>query len=161
MDIFRLLYSEPAVRLMQMIHPALAKGLLTGSSSTLAQVLCSCISLSVSPTGISQSRISHWLLQQGSDLSEQKKRAFYRWYQLEKTNPGKQTKVKTLLPFPPNQTFCPAAVSLVGSLHRASDGVGTQPKFSPWEGMVGGMRRDSSKAVKELRPLYKRGCILK
>ncbi|XP_018425590.1 PREDICTED: homeobox-containing protein 1 isoform X2 [Nanorana parkeri] len=39
-------------------------------------------------TGISQSRISHWLLQQGSDLSEQKKRAFYRWYQLEKTSPG-------------------------------------------------------------------------
>lgn len=39
-------------------------------------------------TGISQSRISHWLLQQGSDLSEQKKRAFYRWYQLEKSNPG-------------------------------------------------------------------------
>ncbi|XP_066531703.1 homeobox-containing protein 1a isoform X2 [Hoplias malabaricus] len=39
-------------------------------------------------TGISQSRISHWLLQQGSDLSEQKKRAFYRWYQLEKTTPG-------------------------------------------------------------------------
>ncbi|XP_050008261.1 homeobox-containing protein 1 isoform X6 [Alexandromys fortis] len=39
-------------------------------------------------TGISQSRISHWLLQQGSDLSEQKKRAFYRWYQFEKTNPG-------------------------------------------------------------------------
>uniref|UniRef100_H3D2X4 Homeobox-containing protein 1 n=1 Tax=Tetraodon nigroviridis TaxID=99883 RepID=H3D2X4_TETNG len=39
-------------------------------------------------TGISQSRISHWLLQQGSDLSEQKKRAFFRWYQLERTNPG-------------------------------------------------------------------------
>ncbi|KAM6943626.1 homeobox-containing protein 1-like [Xenentodon cancila] len=39
-------------------------------------------------TGISQSRISHWLLQQGSDLSEQKKRAFFRWYQLEKTSPG-------------------------------------------------------------------------
>ncbi|XP_030627773.1 homeobox-containing protein 1 isoform X2 [Chanos chanos] len=39
-------------------------------------------------TGISQSRISHWLLQQGSDLSEQKKRAFYRWYLLEKTTPG-------------------------------------------------------------------------
>ncbi|XP_051775295.1 homeobox-containing protein 1 isoform X1 [Erpetoichthys calabaricus] len=39
-------------------------------------------------TGISQSRISHWLLQQGSDLSEQKKRAFYRWYQLEKHSPG-------------------------------------------------------------------------
>uniref|UniRef100_A0A3Q2YJ95 Homeobox-containing protein 1 n=1 Tax=Hippocampus comes TaxID=109280 RepID=A0A3Q2YJ95_HIPCM len=39
-------------------------------------------------TGISQSRISHWLLQQGSDLSEQKKRAFFRWYQLEKSSPG-------------------------------------------------------------------------
>ncbi|KAK6294882.1 hypothetical protein J4Q44_G00341080 [Coregonus suidteri] len=39
-------------------------------------------------TGISQSRISHWLLQHGSDLSEQKKRAFYQWYQLEKTTPG-------------------------------------------------------------------------
>lgn len=42
----------------------------------------------LAPPGISQSRISHWLLQQGSDLSEQKKRAFFRWYQLEKTNPG-------------------------------------------------------------------------
>ncbi|XP_028257302.1 homeobox-containing protein 1-like isoform X2 [Parambassis ranga] len=39
-------------------------------------------------TGISQSRISHWLLQHGSDLSEQKKRAFFRWYLLEKTSPG-------------------------------------------------------------------------
>ncbi|KAM6965756.1 homeobox-containing protein 1 isoform 2-T4 [Aplochiton taeniatus] len=39
-------------------------------------------------TGISQSRISHWLLQHSSDLSEQKKRAFYRWYMLEKTTPG-------------------------------------------------------------------------
>lgn len=43
------------------------------------------------PPGISQSRISHWLLQQGSDLSEQKKRAFFRWYQLEKSNPGNAT----------------------------------------------------------------------
>ncbi|XP_051919403.1 homeobox-containing protein 1-like isoform X2 [Hippocampus zosterae] len=39
-------------------------------------------------TGISQSHISHWLLQQGSDLSEQKKRAFFRWYQLEKSSPA-------------------------------------------------------------------------
>ncbi len=44
-----------------------------------------------SSSGISQSRISHWLLQQGSDLSEQKKRAFFRWYQLEKTSPGNST----------------------------------------------------------------------
>lgn len=47
--------------------------------------------VSVCRAGISQSRISHWLLQQGSDLSEQKKRAFYRWYQLEKTTPGNAT----------------------------------------------------------------------
>lgn len=46
------------------------------------------ILLFIHGAGISQSRISHWLLQQGSDLSEQKKRAFFRWYQLEKTNPG-------------------------------------------------------------------------
>lgn len=46
-------------------------------------------------TGISQSRISHWLLQQGSDLSEQKKRAFYRWYQLEKTNPVTSMRINT------------------------------------------------------------------
>lgn len=47
-----------------------------------------CNSKSCCFAGISQSRISHWLLQHGSDLSEQKKRAFYRWYTLEKTTPG-------------------------------------------------------------------------
>lgn len=47
-----------------------------------------CNSMSGCFPGISQSRISHWLLQHGSDLSEQKKRAFYRWYTLEKTTPG-------------------------------------------------------------------------
>lgn len=47
-----------------------------------------CNLMSGSFPGISQSRISHWLLQHGSDLSEQKKRAFYRWYTLEKTTPG-------------------------------------------------------------------------
>ncbi|GCC26849.1 hypothetical protein chiPu_0005269 [Chiloscyllium punctatum] len=41
-------------------------------------------------TGISQSYISQWLLQQGLDMSEPKKRAFYRWYLLEKNSPGRQ-----------------------------------------------------------------------
>ncbi|XP_061560503.1 homeobox-containing protein 1 isoform X3 [Phycodurus eques] len=50
-------------------------------------------------TGISQSRISHWLLQHGSDLSEQKKRAFYRWYTLEKTTPGATLNMRPA-PFP-------------------------------------------------------------
>lgn len=78
------------------------------------------LSLFVSPAGISQSRISHWLLQQGSDLSEQKKRAFYRWYQLEKTNPGKQTQAAATVPSPLKPNFCPAAVSVVCSLCHGS-----------------------------------------
>ncbi|XP_077420672.1 homeobox-containing protein 1-like isoform X2 [Vanacampus margaritifer] len=49
-------------------------------------------------TGISQSRISHWLLQQGSDLSEQKKRAFFRWYQMEKSSPGATLAMHTSAP---------------------------------------------------------------
>ncbi|KAM9776626.1 homeobox-containing protein 1 isoform 1-T1 [Syngnathus typhle] len=39
-------------------------------------------------TGISQSYISQWLLQQGLEMSDSKRRAFYRWYLLERTNPG-------------------------------------------------------------------------
>ncbi|XP_042188855.1 homeobox-containing protein 1 isoform X1 [Callorhinchus milii] len=39
-------------------------------------------------TGMSRSFISQWLLQQGLDMSELKKRALYRWYLLEKTSPG-------------------------------------------------------------------------
>ncbi|XP_041664958.1 homeobox-containing protein 1 isoform X1 [Cheilinus undulatus] len=39
-------------------------------------------------TGISQSYISQWLLQQGLEMSDSKRRAFYRWYLLEKNNPG-------------------------------------------------------------------------
>ena len=52
----------------------------------------------LSSPGISQSRISLWLNQQGSDLSEQKKRAFVRWYQLEKTNPGDYSRFSTSNP---------------------------------------------------------------
>ncbi|XP_071230803.1 homeobox-containing protein 1-like isoform X1 [Salvelinus alpinus] len=39
-------------------------------------------------TGISQSYISQWLLQQGLEMSDSKRRSFYRWYLLEKSNPG-------------------------------------------------------------------------
>ncbi|KAJ8387492.1 hypothetical protein AAFF_G00155930 [Aldrovandia affinis] len=39
-------------------------------------------------TGISQSYISQWLLQQGLEMSDPKRRAFYRWYLLERNNPG-------------------------------------------------------------------------
>ncbi|KAJ7991842.1 hypothetical protein DPEC_G00288060 [Dallia pectoralis] len=39
-------------------------------------------------TGISQSYISQWLLQQGLEMSDTKRRAFYRWYLLERNNPG-------------------------------------------------------------------------
>lgn len=38
--------------------------------------------------GISQSYISQWLLQQGLEMSDSKRRAFYRWYLLERNNPG-------------------------------------------------------------------------
>uniref|UniRef100_A0A8C6M4H9 Zgc:91944 n=1 Tax=Nothobranchius furzeri TaxID=105023 RepID=A0A8C6M4H9_NOTFU len=42
-------------------------------------------------TGISQSYISQWLLQQGLEMSDSKRRAFYRWYLLERNNPGEST----------------------------------------------------------------------
>lgn len=38
--------------------------------------------------GISQSYISQWLLQQGLEMSDSKRRAFYRWYLLERNSPG-------------------------------------------------------------------------
>ncbi|XP_072121918.1 homeobox-containing protein 1a isoform X4 [Mobula birostris] len=39
-------------------------------------------------TGMSRSFISQWLLQQGLDMCEPKKRTLYRWYLLEKLSPG-------------------------------------------------------------------------
>ncbi|XP_072907926.1 homeobox-containing protein 1a isoform X2 [Hemitrygon akajei] len=39
-------------------------------------------------TGMSRSFISQWLLQQGLDICEPKKRTLYRWYLLEKMSPG-------------------------------------------------------------------------
>lgn len=68
-------------------------------------------------TGISQSRISHWLLQQGSDLSEQKKRAFFRWYQLEKSNPGATLAMRA----------APLALDDVMDWHQAPPSFGSAP----------------------------------
>ncbi|XP_020496284.1 homeobox-containing protein 1 isoform X4 [Labrus bergylta] len=48
-------------------------------------------------TGISQSYISQWLLQQGLEMSDSKRRAFYRWYLLEKNNPGATLSMRSLV----------------------------------------------------------------
>lgn len=50
--------------------------------------LCSFIYTHVFFVGISQSYISQWLLQQGLEMSDSKRRAFYRWYLLERNSPG-------------------------------------------------------------------------
>ncbi|MBN3292873.1 HMBX1 protein, partial [Polypterus senegalus] len=47
-------------------------------------------------TGISQSYISQWLLQQGLEMSDAKKRAFYRWYLLERNRPGATLSLRPL-----------------------------------------------------------------
>ncbi|XP_041089999.1 homeobox-containing protein 1 [Polyodon spathula] len=47
-------------------------------------------------TGISQSYISQWLLQQGLEMSDPKKRAFYRWYLLERSSPGATLSLRPL-----------------------------------------------------------------
>uniref|UniRef100_A0A3P8YRW8 Homeobox-containing protein 1 n=1 Tax=Esox lucius TaxID=8010 RepID=A0A3P8YRW8_ESOLU len=48
-------------------------------------------------TGISQSYISQWLLQQGLEMSDTKRRAFYRWYLLERNNPGATLSMRSLV----------------------------------------------------------------
>uniref|UniRef100_A0A8C6M7S9 Zgc:91944 n=1 Tax=Nothobranchius furzeri TaxID=105023 RepID=A0A8C6M7S9_NOTFU len=48
-------------------------------------------------TGISQSYISQWLLQQGLEMSDSKRRAFYRWYLLERNNPGATLSMRSLV----------------------------------------------------------------
>ncbi|KPP78208.1 hypothetical protein Z043_102296, partial [Scleropages formosus] len=48
-------------------------------------------------TGISQSYISQWLLQQGLEMSESKRRSFYRWYLLERNTPGSATSLRPLV----------------------------------------------------------------
>ncbi|XP_061123694.1 homeobox-containing protein 1 isoform X3 [Syngnathus typhle] len=48
-------------------------------------------------TGISQSYISQWLLQQGLEMSDSKRRAFYRWYLLERTNPGATLSMRSMV----------------------------------------------------------------
>ncbi|MBN3306371.1 HMBX1 protein, partial [Amia calva] len=48
-------------------------------------------------TGISQSYISQWLLQQGLEMSDPKRRAFYRWYLLERNSPGATLSLRPLV----------------------------------------------------------------
>ncbi|XP_041740091.1 homeobox-containing protein 1 isoform X3 [Coregonus clupeaformis] len=48
-------------------------------------------------TGISQSYISQWLLQQGLEMSDSKRRSFYRWYLLERNNPGATLSMRSLV----------------------------------------------------------------
>ncbi|KAJ8289383.1 hypothetical protein GJAV_G00000660 [Gymnothorax javanicus] len=48
-------------------------------------------------TGISQSYISQWLLQQGLEMSDSKRRAFYRWYLLERSSPGATLSLRPLV----------------------------------------------------------------
>ncbi|KAJ8402889.1 hypothetical protein AAFF_G00362030 [Aldrovandia affinis] len=48
-------------------------------------------------TGISQSYISQWLLQQGLEMSDSKRRAFYRWYLLERNSPGATLSARPLV----------------------------------------------------------------
>uniref|UniRef100_A0A8C2AP29 Homeobox-containing protein 1 n=1 Tax=Cyprinus carpio TaxID=7962 RepID=A0A8C2AP29_CYPCA len=48
-------------------------------------------------TGISQSYISQWLLQQGLEMSDSKRRAFYRWYLLERNSPGATLSMRSLV----------------------------------------------------------------
>ncbi|XP_051519876.1 homeobox-containing protein 1-like isoform X4 [Myxocyprinus asiaticus] len=48
-------------------------------------------------TGISQSYISQWLLQQGLEMSDSKRRTFYRWYLLERNSPGATLSMRSLV----------------------------------------------------------------
>ncbi|XP_057209993.1 homeobox-containing protein 1 isoform X2 [Triplophysa rosa] len=48
-------------------------------------------------TGISQSYISQWLLQQGLEMSDSKRRAFYRWYLLERNSPGATLSMRSMV----------------------------------------------------------------
>ncbi|XP_051949352.1 homeobox-containing protein 1-like isoform X3 [Xyrauchen texanus] len=48
-------------------------------------------------TGISQSYISQWLLQQGLEMSDSKRRSFYRWYLLERNSPGATLSMRSLV----------------------------------------------------------------
>ncbi|XP_052390090.1 homeobox-containing protein 1-like isoform X2 [Carassius gibelio] len=67
-------------------------------------------------TGISQSYISQWLLQQGLEMSDSKRRAFYRWYLLERNSPGATLSVRSLVKEEPDWRFAgsPAERAAVG-----------------------------------------------
>ncbi|XP_029700813.1 homeobox-containing protein 1 isoform X10 [Takifugu rubripes] len=65
-------------------------------------------------TGISQSYISQWLLQQGLEMSDSKRRAFYRWYLLERNNPGATLSMRSLVKEEPDWRTGMMAVDRAG-----------------------------------------------
>ncbi|RXN22291.1 homeobox-containing 1-like isoform X2 [Labeo rohita] len=67
-------------------------------------------------TGISQSYISQWLLQQGLEMSDSKRRAFYRWYLLERNSPGATLSMRSLVKEEPDWRLAgsPADKAAVG-----------------------------------------------
>ncbi|XP_059365759.1 homeobox-containing protein 1 isoform X2 [Carassius carassius] len=67
-------------------------------------------------TGISQSYISQWLLQQGLEMSDSKRRAFYCWYLLERNSPGATLSMRSLVKEEPDWRFAgsPAERAAVG-----------------------------------------------
>ncbi|KAM8840333.1 homeobox-containing protein 1 isoform 2-T2 [Spinachia spinachia] len=66
-------------------------------------------------TGISQSYISQWLLQQGLEMSDSKRRAFYRWYLLERNNPGATLSMRSLVKEEPDWRTAIMAGDRVGT----------------------------------------------
>ncbi|XP_028820237.1 homeobox-containing protein 1 isoform X3 [Denticeps clupeoides] len=75
-------------------------------------------------TGISQSYISQWLLQQGLEMSDSKRRAFYRWYLLERSSPGATLSMRSMVKEEPDwRTGCsPADRGIVGGPFRLRRG---------------------------------------
>ncbi|XP_005995634.1 homeobox-containing protein 1 isoform X2 [Latimeria chalumnae] len=73
-------------------------------------------------TGISQSYISQWLLQQGLEMSEPKKRAFYLWYLLEKTSPGATLNMRPMTATPKEEPDWRLNISSVGGNFRLKRG---------------------------------------
>ncbi|XP_027031633.1 homeobox-containing protein 1 isoform X3 [Tachysurus fulvidraco] len=75
-------------------------------------------------TGISQSYISQWLLQQGLEMSDSKRRAFYRWYLLERNSPGATLSMRSLVKEEPDWRVagCPGDRAAVGGPFRLRRG---------------------------------------
>ncbi|KAK6474395.1 homeobox-containing protein 1-like isoform X2 [Huso huso] len=66
-----------------------------GLSGTVSQAIVGQVKMA-GKKGRHQSYISQWLLQQGLEMSDPKKRAFYRWYLLERSSPGATLSLRPL-----------------------------------------------------------------